>query len=922
MSRDALGAFIREHPRGVRWAWSFAMTGLPYNWTCGKAPWPDDTYVLEKPGAFANPESLSYSMTSDPLKPLKTGSGVTVKLLDDHTGYLRVVQAPLSGAGSRLVAEFAIGDTTMFVEDNTFANVDDFLYLGSTETVTVVVVDGGGSAIDVTRAQFNTYEQRHNRNAAPIGPKVTTSPRTFAGRYGEIRCSPINEITGAITDVYVFWAGYVSEFRFTDPEYEVLMDELTKAVDTFWPAVLATGRAHQPASVNAMIYLAEEEFKVYLSMNDTAFPDIVHVQSYLLETDVSGVTAPVTPAAGEYSIALVAQWLQVTLVTLSGIGMNYLYIGYGLDVGPFIALKYMNRSTYDFNLDMTRGLGAALAYNGFSGDILHNDYNGNLGSIYSLHQNELKPTDNQVTVYLDDVKMSFDPTLFFTNTGYVKIQQGDAFEIAEFTEASVSSSNSRKVTLTFGGRGVAGTKITHFGKPLESGEPSTEDLVVSQIAMFPGLHAARHTAIAQVMMCLLGTGVSYQYNGYWDLASRDLTVGIPQRYVAWEEAGALSTADMPYTNYFWIKKGGEGEKALEAFLQMAGITLVTRRFTRGAENLFGISIDQITPPNATAFSGSVSDSNRKAGSSVLIDYNERLLINVVEMTPYLSAGKDDPDGVPIIEYAEDSISDYGRAEALKLDPSVVIGNNGSTAHSTSFFGGAIPTTQRELQVAEVANIAARWLAAFSQGNYALTLTGPHLNWCWQVGDRAAITLTGVPNSAGGQGLAEVRGKVIEAKYNVSTATGVIKFRLSYSTIYELAPSALITASDVGGVLLTLADNEFSAPDQPNPFGDQGTDTKDIMWFDRSVHGTDISVYISEIDGTSVGVVRTVTATNLVTGVMTVNSDIGAPLRSAITAGSKVVVTFDVITATTSALAKQFAYVVSNAVPPAYDKRWL
>lgn len=914
---DRLGTFVKNNPVGTKWSYSFRINGLPYNWTDGRAVWNDAVHTTEVSGALAE-NAFKFDLNFSPLSPLDVGNGLKFKLLDNNVGLLRKLFAPNYGIGTRLTATVgnAATDLTLTVMDSSVFTVGEMLYIGASETMEVGVLPTA-TTITVTRAKFHSLRRVHNPYNSETGPLVTNSPRVFKNRYVELWAGPVNPVTGVLEDSYMIWAGVVNAINNDGLSFTVDCGSLTTPIAASWPATLAKGKLAISDGITSIpsVYLRGQDyvFKVYKKYSGTTT-----VSSHALGRLIAGTwTAYVQTGKQFTAFELLESYISSLIHYFPANATTAILRCYQLyEASESEDLRIDNLGATDFRIDTSFGLGRVFASMGANPLIVSNAtaFMAGFGQLWlkASTQGPLRVTSGSTSigVVLEDKALPFDENQGYIGRGFAKVTGNSQFEIVEFDGTVTSSDNARLQTLTISRRGALGTKpITFVGE--EGGESGFE---VEQLASFGDFGTNGHPATIILLHALLSTG-DFNQNSVYDSFGERLSIGMPLRYVDLASFEALHDIDMLPIHQFWVEKAGEGKKAIEELMRAAGLVFVTRRFERGGESLFGLAAASISMPTLSAYSETLSDSDRLAKTKAVVDYNERLIVNLVKLNTTLSQGGDNANGRTVHVPYEDSIADYGVVETLELKPQALLGTSRSRGAM-----GYTPASRDELNAAEANFIAQRWFAAYAQGNYTLTVEMPFVGWRYQAADVLAVTLTGVGGADGGANLSNVISKVIKLTCSFGDKPSCIaKMRLAYSDRYELVPSAEITAQATSGSVLTLADNVFSEAGDLPPFG-LTSPCKDVMWFDRTKADANIPVYIYKEGDESVSGHYAISATDLALGKVTLAAGISAGLQTAVGGARRVIMVYDVYTASSAVLPTGlYAYIGDNNTPSSTGK---
>lgn len=917
---DALGSFLVNNKTGTLWSYSLRLSGLPYNWTDGRAAWNDSVYTDERPGGLAEDE-FNLEFNFDPKEPLDTGTGQKFKLIDDGTGYLHRAFAPLHGTTTKLTSKVTSSDTTISVMDSSGFSSGEYLYFGSSETVKITAIPDATS-LTVTRGEFYTLTRTHNRSDNPSGPVVSNSPRTFKGRYAELWMGAANPLTGVLDsdNTYMVWAGYVSAVSSDATSYVVDAAPITDAIKAFWPNVLAdgtlTGLDYTNLPFSTMVY--SEDYLLGLTYGNavggtsTTTTVTVNVGTY----DTTGTFVQTTEADAVLGIPTLLQMLHDTIIFNSSTSIAYNDLTIHWDwLGGNGHVKALNTSNVYIRIDPNIGIGRVLAGMGVGGTIQASDgtviVSTDLGTTWSSYVGAITASATSIEVLVTNELVPFDASQGLDGKAYAKLEAGGKFEIISFTGVSVNAYNKRRMTLTGIRRGQVATSAQEWTYD----DAGSDGVKITQLAAFgsrsasSSYHSYSIPATDVVLNVLTSTGTGT--NGSYDTYGDRMGPMIPLRYLYWEGFEAIRDIDMLPVSVFWIDKFGKGGDALAELLRASGLVLVTRRFTRGGQNLFGLSVETITLPTTTTYSDIATDTDRNQKTRPLIDYNERLIVNIVKFSTQLGLGGDKGQGRDMFYYAEDSIAEYGAAEELDLGPAALIGS-GTIREA---YGAGVG--RDEMNFVEAGYVSLRWFGAYSQGNYTLKLDAPFTGWRFQIGDKVSITLTGLIGPDGSEGVTQTVGKVINnSMRHGSRATASVKFRLAYSDLYELAPNCLVTAQ-TSGVWLAIRGNEYSRANDTAPFAlSFATDTD---WFDTDNTSANIPVTVwKEGDYT------TAETTNIIARVgdlLTVSPALSSSMRGYIGSDRVIMVYGDYTDVTGISPLDQYTYIGDNNQPSSTEKTY-
>lgn len=919
---DRFGRFLLDNPKGVKWSFSFRINGLPYNWTDGRAAWEDPVYTIEKPCLAKN--DFSVDINFNPLKPMDVGNGMKFVLVDDATGYMRKLFAPNYGHTTRLTAKVgnAATDTTLPVQSSSAFTVGELVYLGSTETCEITDIPDTTSLV-VDRAKLHTLRRVHNPMDVVVGPLVSSSPRVFSSRVAELWIGAVNEITGQLRDQFMIWSGVIGKVAAEGTSYTVDCDSLSTVVSEGWPAYLAKGilAVGDSASQSKKVFRLSTGDEI-LTMTYTYGPTYMTIHAPLLHRDTFGSTEELGTATRELTPQELFQDILLSIAAYKPVGSTYdMKVSVTNLVGR-VSYKLRNRSDFSVQIDRSSGLGAFLENVGCEPYMFDIESRPGENTWFEIYRQaafaavELSATSDEIPIMVENAKVPFDPTQYDVGetfpSGYAKITSGDTFEIVRFRGLTTFASNPRLNLLTGVLRGQLGTSPVRWN----SEEYEYGSITVEQVAVFGPTSDYGWPVTDLLLMILTSTGDLLQ-NSIYDKHGDEAAIGLNIRYLDIDSFVGLRGVDMLPINQLWIDKAGDGKKVLEEVMKAAGVAFTTRRFERAGESLFGLALAPIAMPTKTAYSASVGDADRLINSKVVVDYNERLIVNAVSLDAPVSSMSMSKDTQVNFWYAEDSIADYGREETLALKPQALLGS--SRARDGL---GRNPYDVWELNTAEGGYIAGRWFAAFAQGNYTVKIELPFTGWRVQVGDIVKVSLTGVNAPDGTENLYNVAGRVHNVSMSFGSRTScIVRIRLAYEDLYELVPAARVQVHSSGTI--TLYDNEFSNPEDVPPFG-AVQPTKDVHWFDRRQFDADIPVAIYVEGDMSLIGSYTITATDTDAGTVVLNANLAAGIAAYLSnTNYRVIMTYDVYDYTASVdPAMHFAYIGDNTLPSSTGKNYV
>lgn len=962
------------NPNGMQFAFAVVVSGLPYLWDDGHADWgvgiADSLDLRVKSGGLASKPN-GFSMQSNPLEPLKTGSGVTIKLRDDGTHYLAdlFAVANYGTVNTRLTADETSNamneqwgvESTVGIDPTTTQE----LYCGL-ETVVPFSVDSG-VLVTVDRGRRGSKRHPHIGTQATTanqytGARVTSSPRIFKGRFVSLLMAQVNE--GGYVDSYdVVWQGLLSkvddEGTFISLACDPLSDQIEKVE---WPVQLAKGTAHG-GDANRIRLRANDVDQWYLDVLITNVDDPT-VKARTFIKLYSGNTAVTIPGSNTfYPVTTVIGWIRDTIVQAVQLALASASVpGVATDFEPnrftitsdvvegYLRFYYTNKTRFEIDLRSDRGFmathGTTLfpdfhstlsALPGMSGRFEIDQIGAPCCAAFALGGALISAGDDSIRVDLDNPNNQFDTLSGWDGSstlGYASITQGDEREIISFTTVTPDSATGKTVVLSGILRGRAGTKGVAWVSSAQKPEP----VVIQQIVMLEAINETGFKPDVVLKVLLGSTGVGS--GGSWDLLGWRYSPGLSPTQL--DKDGISSrialVGDVPEVKTFYIDTPGGGAKALEEYLKFCGIYLIAKRW-RGsgstAPDNFGISIDVVDAPLPSRYSEVCTDSDRSALETPKKQYNERLLVNLFKFVPKLTLLSDDAfeadtgnpyrkwDSLKAVSlYADDSINDYGVGQTLDIKQPTFMFERASQLSDVD--------TAREAAIYWAALSAARWFGALANGNYLLTVKviSPQ-GWRFQMGDRIRCRFKGVTSPNGDRDLDAV-GKVVRCDPRFADGC-VLDLRLSYTpSACELCPGATILGHTAGDDLV-LSERFWSDPedwgDVPIPQPNNENGATDCMWFDPAHHdGAGLRVTIWRANNWAGREERTVTTLNKSGSRITLDSPLGATLQTDITAGTiPVYMTYDGWTdGDMSALRKLFAYIAGldyllDGVEPA--KEW-
>jgi hypothetical protein len=940
---------VTNYPRGMKWSFAVTLQGIPDVFTDGAGTWGTINGRTSQRAGTLVTRDFQFSFRSDPQNPLITGSGINLSLVDDGTDYLNTLFAPdYEGTGSYMAQALAAtsGATTVYVEDASQITAGSAYAYAGLETFQVTSRDTVADTLTVVRARFDTV-----RRAFPFigrGVKVTTSPRILAGRVVEVWAAPIDSLTGAviISDAAPIWAGVLKQVSQMDERIELQIEPLDSILQTAWPAILPSGTLFQRLNVFQMY---NDSWTIRLHMLAYGGVSITgsEYKDFLLgEYNSAGTFTTVTPAEGKYSLMYLVKLIQDTINNYFATTTDEPWYGAGqrpfknrisLSVQPdgegrIAIVGQLNPDTSDLSgtsgymtgqIEFEQGWGIFKQIGRWSAlDISSRScYLSRMQNNHSY----IQEGDKSIELYCDNANypfiLAFKDYYSATTQGYVRIQDSSDVEIIAFTGVTIDTNDTRKCTITGCIRGLGGTQPRKWGFDEDTNRGTESKATVTQLLMITSPQGFTAGLMPLYMDQLVGgiimsTNDPGQQGGlYHDfLYGYGMGLALPARYVDYEgmERIALMTGGLQM-NRFWVDEGGKGKDSLMETLKLAGMYLVTKRFTRSGTSYFGLSLDTITVPAYTTYNDTLTDAERRSGSSVRRDDNSRILINSVMVKPFgpYSWGRKESDGEPIYEWDEWSIQEFGPSKTLEFKPTAMFQTFDDQTSGRTFFG-------REAQVAQLTASGTRWFGAFGRGNYTLNIEcAAPVGYRYQSGDRVLISFTGVRNPQGTVGIVGSVGKItnIEHFYG-SRAKTTITVRLAYEDVSELAPCAQVSA--IGASTFTVVANVFSKPAQFIPFT-QTTGATDADWFDPAKYGGNVRCEVWT-EGKYATTVQTFQVTSRTGNTLTVDTNLtAASVATNLGAGEKTYMSFRIYSSTLgTTLQRQYAHAASNAIPSLLD----
>lgn len=904
-------------------SYAVRITGLPYLWTDGKAEWIGGEFQV-KIGGLAT-RAFDFTQVCDPMKPLNTGNGISVQLIDDGSDYLYELFAPdYHGVSTRLTASIdadaasltynVISSTGIIAGDTVYCGIEAALV--DSVTATTLVLD--------SRGRFNSLRNAHkvaDTDQGVVGPKVSTSPVIFRNRVLEVLAAPIDTVSGYVDDesTWIIWAGPIEEVVTETHHVEIKCESLHKLLESNWPHNMPACTLQVPSLTVSM---TEQDW--YLNIKS-----LVNTGSYITSPtqilgsyDTSGVFTAVTPANGFYTIPYIYKLINDTI-------KNYLWATQA-DRNKFYMtieetptrtkIKYTWGATSDSLTAFSISGAISAPLNFGDGDIYDVVFTCEKGAHmariinYSNQGAIIAKSATEIDVWMDNQFNPFftHPGLTVTDRGFAKITDGTNFEIISFAGVTEVVADSRHFRLTDVVRGLAGTANRKWvaGSLVGEDEDSTgKNVRIVQIAALTR-HPESHLRVGVeewLLAILSSTDDPAHTQQVYDSLGPGMGLSLNERFIDYDAIrSVLRQTDLPYATFFWVEEG-KGKEDLENILKFSGSYLVTKRFLRDEEYLYGLSVETIEPAFSTNRVQTISDTHRKQGSRAPISHNERLIVNHVTMRPFLTPHE---EGELVTITAQDSITDYGTSETLELKPKALYQfTDLETIQSPDYDLSDILAIHIDI----VGKAALRWFAAFARGSYVLRLETTPKGLGIQVGDRVVISLTAVRAPDGSKSITNIPAKCIRAVHRHEGQRGAsLEFRANFYNSTELVPCAEVAG--VASTAITLGANVFSESFDREPFG--SSPAVDADWFDPTTHTDTLDVLFWAEGDTTNFITRTISARS--GNVVTINSAFSAGLNTAFVGGARILMTFGVWSSSLSALQKSYAYIADNSAPPVID----
>ena len=888
---------------------------MPYLWTDGLATWTysDSSEIIH--GGLGKTD-FSFDFKSDPLTPLEVGGGQTITLVDEPSKRTRYLFSPdkiSSWSGFTVASATGIlsSATTIQVQDTTgltgglTGTAAEYLYLGQ-ETVYVQSVDSS-TQLTVARGRFGTTKMKHlNRFEGVVagvrGTEISTLPTVWRGRFVDVYMATVEE-DGTAGPRYAIWAGRLGNFTLTSKSIRLSCDNLTASfTKDDWPEPLP---AIHTGGDTAWYYLSAAQMYVYLSYWVPAGVPVDNIKVAIGSYNYGGGAFTAWTTEGWYSIKQIAQAITDGLI-------NYGFDANGLEVyWEQEALFVRNETTTTFVFQVNKGILHTIRVPAANAPVYvssapHTNVflvsTPNYTGFYIGHDSDQArgfPLTRNDRLTAEGCK-NFDGTM----VGYVKISQESDAELASFSEAVTGPDGTTSIGFTE--RGMAGTKSRTWGIGTEYGPAServASEVKLEQVMAISSGHPMDAADFLLYLLLSVDGTTSLNDTTYDKLGSR-FGLGYHPDHVDIDGIKSrMAIGDMPRPYIWWVEQSGKGKEALEEFMQLHGVYFVTRRFERAGVYLFGLSVDVVDVPVPSRYNISVTDAFRKADTSVDVDINERLIINTVAVSPSYQFGQKESDaGGKVFAYAEDSINKYGASKSLDIKAS---------AFFSSYLG---LSNENAIAIAMADAIGLRWFGGFATGNFTLQMECLHNGWLVQSGDRALVTLTGVVNTNGEDGISAVA-KVLDAKHTYGKSAGAkITFRISLARAAELVPCFDVNdVSDNPDILISL--NTFSSSTADIPFDGDALPVKDVHWFQALKHadGSGLRCFIWIRGNFASREEVVVSTTNISTSTLTLSAPLGATLFDAFTDDGATLVGSFIDYDDPTILMSTYAYIGSNDV---------
>lgn len=913
-------------PRASEWSFALTISGIPDILSDGKGDWsslyPERTH---RPGVLTT-RDFELAFRSDPQKPLvvSSGSGPIFKLKDDGTDYIHELFAvDNEGASTAVVQTVGAGasDITLYVQDNSLFTVGQYVYMGL-ETCKITYL-GSPDEIEVDRAQLDTL-RRTFLVTNQSGVKLSSVPRAMRGRFVELWMAPVESLSRDVdvSEAAPIWAGVISEIEEEGELISVQTDSLDRILTAAWPVVLPTGSLFQGQGT---VTFNSDEYRIQLRWLDQSgsAPGNNYVDLNLGTYNTSGTFTALTPTLGRISVSVLAKAYQDTVnnffqttslapfrtggvqVFANSLSINCAYYSGQAVVKASWVPANVNAPSTIADITINRMFGRTAVFIRGSVDVTQAVFNDQLVAIGE--------EDTSISLLMDNPNYPFDTayTRGGVDLGFVRIQDGDSWEIVQFTSVTVDSTDPKRCTLNNCVRHIGGSSPTIWGTQRAS-EPvsSLQSPSAATVTQLLCMSQDSLTLDEVVGTLLLSTEDAGQQGSYDTLYGKGMGLNIPARFVDYDRLALLqSSQNLIGVSKFWVDEKGKGASSLEEYLKMMGIYLITRRFQRGGQWYFGISADTLDAPVVTSTYDTLTDDDRERNTKAILKRNDRLIINSVSTRPFSKRwGTKDTDGEPITIFDQWSIEEHGASKTLEIKPTALYVIWDDTITGERYIG-------REAQLAWLEVVGIRWFGAYGRGHCTLDLECvPPTGWRFSMGDKILVTLSGVRNPQGGAGLVATPAKVMELDQGYGAKAKIkLRLRIGYENFAELAPNAKVTS--IASTTLTLSANEFSRAIWPTP-GTGNFGAVDADWFDPSIYKGNIRCMIWT-EGKWATTKQTFKVTSrLSANVLTIDTNLTATsVATNLGAGENTLISFDTFDSSDTTRQKAYAHIADNGLPP-------
>lgn len=859
---------ISDVPRGQQWSFALQVQGIPEVYTDGVASWQGVgrlSAYTKVDGALAD-RDFDLDFLTDVQDPFQVGSGMNLHLVD--IGDDRIFQTYSKGykgfkGYGRLATDLgaAASDTTLeLIPLGGTTTIPDGAYLFVGGETMQVVSSPATNTYTVSRGMFDTLRDVH-RVFEEVRPQVNTSPTTFGGRVATLWAAPVEELTGTLVseEAIPLWAGVLTFARISDERVTLECEPLSYLLTRDWPQVLPTAQLLRDAT---SIRLSPEDHRVnpllvgqVLQRLGGALTARGSVQvgrswrplGFYDETDTFTLVEPVERSV---TVQQYLSWVQDTVI----------------EADLFDAFDGDYDGAFSLRAELPEDDGGAIVVRGSllvpevtadgeflqSGDLFITAPGlrsvrrlrvpvGGRNAVLAEFFPELQYLDKTQTVIplrLDRPTHPFELTWAPDNipypVGVAVIGTGDDHETVLYRGVTVDEDDPRLLTLTGVSRGWGGTEARYWGADVsEDGTATATEgavAVTQLLAVTEDEYGHEKVPAGHVPLHILLSTPDRGQNGDYDrLTGYRQGMRLPKRWVdtvPFEDLGARYM--VPQVSAFWVLEQNKGKEPLSELLKMSGLHLVTRRFL-DSEGLpqFGISLEAIDQPLATATTKSLDDDVVLSGARNSTTHNELLVINSTKTKPHESWGAKEGKGDEVFYWDEWSIGEYGRGKQLEFKPAALLNRFTNMTGNDAY-------RDREAMVAWLYEVSTRWFAAFGRGSYTAEIecVAPSV-YRYQPGDLVAVSLSTLRNSRGEKGLV-APARVIKANHQYGgRAGGKLTFRLALDEFAELAPNMrVISSSETTAV---VPSQTFVSPQTRDPFtGFEGA--KELAWFDPERHG--------------------------------------------------------------------------------------